>query len=151
MTTVPVEVKRGPGRPRSVDRDEAIVAAAIDELIANGYSGLSIEAVAARAGVAKTTIYRRWAGKDELVLAARPDIYRRFRDQVVGPRQQVTFDVLRRGAERGEIRSDFDPAWVNDMLVSPIVAAVLTHRPRLTKAQAAFCVDVVMSWLEVRN
>ena len=200
MTTAPVEVKRGPGRPRSVDRDEAIVAAAIDELIANGYSGLSIEAVAARAGVAKTTIYRRWAGKDELVLAAlskvkgplprprgasvrddltyiveqvrtrwldsthgrlmqrlaadgsaRPDIYRRFRDQVVGPRQQVTFEVLRRGAERGEIRSDFDPAWVNDMLVSPIVAAVLTHRPRLTKAQAAFCVDVVMSWLEVRN
>jgi hypothetical protein len=47
---------------------------------------------------------------------ARPDVYSRFRDQVVRPRQQVTFDVLRRGAERGEIRSDFDPAWVSDML-----------------------------------
>jgi AcrR family transcriptional regulator len=70
MTTVPVEVRRGPGRPRSANRDEAIVAAAIDELVANGYAGMSIEGVAARAGVAKTTVYRRWAGKDDLVLAA---------------------------------------------------------------------------------
>ena len=176
------------------------MAAAIDELVANGYAGMSIEGVAARAGVAKTTVYRRWAGKDDLVLAAlskvkgplprppgisvradltyileqmrsnwldsthgrlmqrlavdgyaRPELYRRFRDQVVGPRHQVTYGVLRRGAERGEIRADFDPAWVNDMLTSPIIAAVLTHRPRLTKPQVEFCVDVVMSWLERRN
>jgi AcrR family transcriptional regulator len=200
MTTVPVEVRRGPGRPRSANRDEAIVAAAIDELVANGYAGMSIEGVAARAGVAKTTVYRRWAGKDDLVLAAlskvkgplpeppgtsvradltyileqmrtswldsthgrlmqrlaadgyaRPELYRRFRDQVVGPRHEVTYGVLRRGAERGDIRADFDPAWVNDMLTSPIIAAVLTHRPRLTKPQVEFCVDVVMSWLERRK
>ena len=198
--TAKAEVRRGPGRPRSADRDEAILTAAIDEMTDNGYTGLSIEAVAARAGVAKTTIYRRWAGKDELVLAAlakvkgplprppgtsvrddlmylaeqvrtqwldsthgrlmqrltadgyaRPDLFRRFRDQVVGPRQKVTFEALRRGAERGEIRSDFEPAWVNDMLISPIIAAVLTHRPKLSKAQVEFCVDVVMSWLERRD
>jgi hypothetical protein len=80
--------------------------------------------------------------------SARRD-HRRFRDQVVGPRQRVTFSAAPR-RRRGEIPA-LRPAWVNDMLVSPIVAAVLTHRPRLTKAQAAFCVEVVMSWLEVRN
>jgi AcrR family transcriptional regulator len=35
-----------------------------------GYSGLSVEAVAARAGVGKTTIYRRWPSKQELVVEA---------------------------------------------------------------------------------
>lgn len=35
-----------------------------------GFSNLTIEAVAAEAGVGKTTIYRRWAGKTELVIAA---------------------------------------------------------------------------------
>lgn len=59
--------------------------------------------------------------------------------------------TLRRGAERGEIRADFDPAGVNDMLTSPIIASGLTHRPRPTKPQVEFCVDVVMSWLEQRN
>jgi hypothetical protein len=58
---------------------------------------------------------------------SRPEQYRRFRDQVAGP-HQVTYGVLRRGAEHGEIRADFDPAWVNDMLTSPVIAAVLTHR-----------------------
>ena len=53
--------RKGPGRPRSVRADEAIIAAVID-LLADGTTAeaLSIEAVAARAGVGKATIYRRW-------------------------------------------------------------------------------------------
>ncbi len=39
-------------------------------MIEQGFSNLSIEAVAAEAGVGKTTIYRRWSGKTELVIAA---------------------------------------------------------------------------------
>jgi AcrR family transcriptional regulator len=44
--------------------------AATELLAEHGYSGLTVEAVAARAGVAKTTVYRRWAGKDELLVDA---------------------------------------------------------------------------------
>jgi len=43
--------------------------AVIGELIENGYPGASVERIAARAGVAKTTIYRRWGGLDGLLAA----------------------------------------------------------------------------------
>ena len=61
--------RKGPGRPRSVRADEAIIAAVI-ELLAGGTTAeaLSIEAVAAKAGVGKATIYRRWPNKDALLL-----------------------------------------------------------------------------------
>ncbi|MEV0731665.1 TetR/AcrR family transcriptional regulator [Polymorphospora sp. NPDC050346] len=62
---------RPPGRPRSSRADEAIVEAVLD-LLAEGGSveTLSVEAVAARAGVGKATIYRRWPGKDALLVDA---------------------------------------------------------------------------------
>lgn len=62
---------RTPGRPRSARVDEAIIEAVLDLLAeGNTIEALSIEAVAARAGVGKATIYRRWAGKDALLLDA---------------------------------------------------------------------------------
>jgi AcrR family transcriptional regulator len=61
---------KGPGRPRDPEADRAILEATIQVLGEEGYEGLSIEGVAARAGVGKTTIYRRWPSKAELVVAA---------------------------------------------------------------------------------
>jgi AcrR family transcriptional regulator len=61
---------RPPGRPRSLQVDQAILAAALHELTETGYEAMSIEGVAARAHVGKTTIYRRWPSKEALVLAA---------------------------------------------------------------------------------
>jgi AcrR family transcriptional regulator len=58
---------RRPGRPRSETADEAILDATVDLLSEQGFLALTIEAVAVRAGVAKTTIYRRWPNKDELL------------------------------------------------------------------------------------
>jgi AcrR family transcriptional regulator len=55
---------------RSARVREAIVAAAFDELIESGYAGLSVEAVAARAGVNKSTVYRRWPTLDDLLVDA---------------------------------------------------------------------------------
>ncbi|NUO56091.1 MAG: TetR/AcrR family transcriptional regulator [Hamadaea sp.] len=65
------EAPRAIGRPRSTRAHEAIIDAVLD-LLAEGTSvgELSIEAVAARAGVGKATIYRRWSGKNDLILEA---------------------------------------------------------------------------------
>ena len=60
--------RRG-GRPRSSEAELAILQATRELLVEAGVRGLTIEKVAARAGVAKTTIYRRWRDKDELALA----------------------------------------------------------------------------------
>jgi AcrR family transcriptional regulator len=61
---------RGRGRPRSEEAHRAILAAVVELLAEHGLGGLTIEAAAARAGVGKTTIYRRWETKNDLVLAA---------------------------------------------------------------------------------
>lgn len=58
------------GRPRSADVDRAILAATRSSLAEQGWGRLTLGDVAARAGVAKTTLYRRWAGKNELVVDA---------------------------------------------------------------------------------
>jgi AcrR family transcriptional regulator len=58
------------GRPRNADCDRAILSATLELLADHGYSGLSIEGVAARAAVGKTTIYRRWPTKSGLVADA---------------------------------------------------------------------------------
>jgi AcrR family transcriptional regulator len=61
---------RRPGRPRSERADHAIIDAALSLFAETGPEGLCIEKVAARAGVGKATIYRRWPGKEELLLDA---------------------------------------------------------------------------------
>jgi AcrR family transcriptional regulator len=61
---------RPPGRPRDPEVDRAILGATIELLADEGFGGLSIEAVAARAGVGKTTVYRRWPSKIPLVVDA---------------------------------------------------------------------------------
>lgn len=58
------------GRPRNPETDAAILGAAMRMLVDEGYEGLSIERVAVAAGVAKTTIYRRYPAKRDLVIAA---------------------------------------------------------------------------------
>ncbi|MFD4246797.1 TetR/AcrR family transcriptional regulator [Streptomyces sp. NPDC058525] len=58
------------GRPRDPRSHEAIVSAATELLVEVGYAATSIGAVAARAGVGKDTVYRRWRGKPELVFEA---------------------------------------------------------------------------------
>jgi AcrR family transcriptional regulator len=70
----PREEATGPptkvGRPRDARAHQAIVDATLDLLASQGYARLTIEAIAARAGVGKTTIYRRWSSKGSLVIEA---------------------------------------------------------------------------------
>jgi AcrR family transcriptional regulator len=58
------------GRPRSTEADAAILQTTLRLLVEQGYDAMSMEGVAAAAGVGKTTIYRRYPTKRELVVAA---------------------------------------------------------------------------------
>ncbi|GAA4588294.1 AcrR family transcriptional regulator [Actinoplanes octamycinicus] len=71
---ISAEPARSPGRPRS-GVDATVFAAtlsAIDEL---GYTRATVDRIAAVAGVAKTTIYRRWPSKGELIVACLLDAF----------------------------------------------------------------------------
>ncbi len=61
---------RRPGRPRSEQADQAILAAALELFAECGPDALGIEQVAAKAGVGKATIYRRWPGKEDMLVDA---------------------------------------------------------------------------------
>ncbi|QYJ02710.1 TetR/AcrR family transcriptional regulator [Nocardioides panacisoli] len=59
------------GRPRSESASRAILAATLDLIAEHGATGaVTVEAVAARSGASKATIYRRWSSREELIAAA---------------------------------------------------------------------------------
>lgn len=66
--------KRPPTRRRGAVLEEAILSAAVDELVAEGYGGMSMDRIAMRAGTNKNAIYRRWANRAAIGMAA----YRRL-------------------------------------------------------------------------
>lgn len=80
------------GRPRDAQADLAILDATTELLIECGFGRLSVDAVAARAGVGKATIYRRWRTKSELLHAALARI-------------EETPDVADTGDLRGDLRA----------------------------------------------
>jgi AcrR family transcriptional regulator len=73
---------RGVGRPRSAEADLSILEAATTLLAERGLAGMSMEEVAARAGVGKATVYRRWPSRGALALDA---FMSEFRSQLTVP------------------------------------------------------------------
>lgn len=68
MTTSATAPSRG--RRRGPELEAALLAAAWDELVEVGFAKLTMESVASRASTGIAVLYRRWANKDQLVLAA---------------------------------------------------------------------------------
>src|SRR5262245_53637837 len=64
------EQRRQGGRPRDERAHQLILDATLELLWQIGYAAMTIEGVAAHAGVGKTTIYRRWPSKGALVVEA---------------------------------------------------------------------------------
>ncbi|GFH38067.1 TetR/AcrR family transcriptional regulator [Streptomyces pacificus] len=63
--------EKGPGHSRRRERSRQAIFAATRDLVAEGpYEKVTVEAIAARAGVGKQTIYRRWPSKSSVVFAA---------------------------------------------------------------------------------
>ena len=93
--------KKTPGRPRSVKSHQAILKATLGLLGEVGFETMSIEAIATRAGVGKTTIYRRYSSKEELVA----DAIESIRQDVVIP-------------NTGSLWSDLDELIENAALIT---------------------------------
>lgn len=83
--------RRGPGRPRNPQADAAILQAARAVLAEDGWPGFTVERVAARAGVAKTTLYRRWSSRADLAVGAVAEMVATALQ--VDPRESAEADV----------------------------------------------------------
>ncbi|MEV1007169.1 TetR/AcrR family transcriptional regulator [Streptomyces sp. NPDC049881] len=120
-----------PGRPRDADADARILRAALDQLMAHGYAGFTVDRVAEQAGVAKTTLYRRWPTRDHLAIA----VVARMQDAVAVPDtgdiaadltdylEQIALGLhrMRRAGRHG----DEDP--LSSGVVGELVAAAARH------------------------
>lgn len=187
--------RRHAGRPRSERAEKAIIEATLDLLAEeSGVAGVSIEAVAARAGVGKTTIYRRWASKEALIVHALgavkeplpepsgrsaredltaiarrfagdrhrrysrcfwnvvggaekyPELYARYRQEVIEPRRDVIREVIQRGVGSGELRPDLDV----EVAMSLLLGSLTAKRPQETfpEGYADAVVDTLLRGIE---
>jgi AcrR family transcriptional regulator len=109
--------ERRPGRPRSDEAHAAILAASIALIREVGYDAVTMEAIAARAGVGKATVYRRWAGKETLVAEALKGIVSRLPVPDTG---STAGDLLM--LTRGTLSLYHDPATLG--LLTGLIAAM---------------------------
>ena len=78
MSSSPVPEVRKRGRPRDPEADGRILAAASALILVRGFDSMTVDEVASTAGVGKATVYRRWARKEDLAVAARTRINTRI-------------------------------------------------------------------------
>ena len=173
---------------------EAILLAARDILAASGVRDLTIEGVATRSGVAKTTIYRQFRSKQELALAVvlemthevvateregdtrdhliglvdtavallretpmgrvtqglasdiatDPKLSGAFKEHVVDLRTRRLGEIVQFGIERGELRPDTDPAFLQELLFGPIYHRLLFGGEPLEKNHGERIVGAIL-------
>jgi AcrR family transcriptional regulator len=118
------------GRPRSVDVDEAVLAATLEVAGEVGVSKMSMDEVAVRAKVPKATIYRRWSSKEELVLEALRSAMSPFDDADTGSLRGDLDLYL------GELAHRFQKGQMSDVL--PHLIEVACHDANLRSSLDAY-------------
>jgi len=128
----PPESAPSAGRPRSEEAHRAILDATLELLVESGYSALTVEGIAGRAGVGKATIYRRWPSKLPLVIEA-------F-SQLPGFEDPDTGDLVR---DLETMLADYLEVFRTTPLgsVVPPLAGELPHNPELMKLFGAVARD----------
>ena len=126
-----IEKRRRPGRPRSEEAHAAILRASIDLIHELGYDAVTMDGIAARAGVGKATVYRRWSGKETLVVEAIGSIVRAVPPPDTG---STAGDVL--ALMFSTLRMYQDPATAP--LLSGLVAAMTRSEPIARAVRTGF-------------
>jgi AcrR family transcriptional regulator len=150
---------RPPGRPRS-SVDATVFAATLSTVRELGYTHATVDRIAAAAGIAKTTIYRRWPSKGALITACLVDALGPLPLKGAG-REEVLSSAIRWGAAKiGEpgIGAAFAGVFtdaINDPALRHILSTQLQDRYRLALQDALgepenrvlFVIDVVIGTL----
>ena len=135
------------GRPRKPGSDAAIMAAALELLRERGYAGLTLDDVADRAGVGKSSLYRRFRDRADLIAYLRavetdlghvglgviasllghdPHTLAMHRARVIEPRARHSRQLLADALQRGEIRPGTDLDAAMELLIGSLFTRALT-------------------------
>jgi AcrR family transcriptional regulator len=195
-----LESERSLGRPRDARTDRAILEATLELIAERGVYEFRTEDVAARAGVGKGAIYRRYGSKDELVTAAiaglvsegivipetgstredlvllmrqavelyrgspaarlmpnligamaqKPELARAVRERFLAGRRAALSEVLQRGIERGDLRSDLDLELALDVLGGPLFYRLLVTGGPIDERLAEGVADLILRGFATR-
>jgi len=128
--------------PRVERSRRVILSAALDVLAEVGYGGLTIEAVAARAGVGKSTVYRHWSGKLDLVEDAIGSMKQGYAFPTAGTVRERLTELLQQIAKAmaGSTWSNCLPAIIDAAERDPEVMTI--HR-RLASERRQLLVDLL--------
>src|SRR6266446_3315583 len=165
--------KRLPGRPRSEQARVSILRSALKLLGENGFSDLTIEAVAAHAFASSATrklhfpdtgsvhtdmsqqmrqvikVFRSPRGRilAAILAAGQSDraLIAAFRERFMKPRRQEAYATLRRGIQRGDLRKDVDMDLLLDSLYGPIYMRFLIRHAKLTPDFVDHLCELVLS------
>jgi AcrR family transcriptional regulator len=119
------------GRPRSAEAHAAILDASLALIREVGFDALAMDAIAARAGVGKATVYRRWKSKELLVVEAIDAIVRSVPDPDTGSTEGDLMALM-----RATLRMYADPATA--ALLSGLVAAMVRSEPIARAVRGGF-------------
>ncbi len=130
-------------RPRSDEARRAALDATLDLLVAGGIDGVTFEVVAARSGVAKSTLYRHFGSKQAMLVAAADSCFVEHPTPDTGDLLEDLREILRKGAdveERHRIPDVMPPLLASDdPELRSCIKAMLDerHRPIRTVLQLA--------------
>jgi AcrR family transcriptional regulator len=123
--------RASPGRPRSEEAHMAILGAAIALIREVGYDAVTMEGIAARAGVGKATVYRRWKTREALVVEAIGRIVAALPDPDTGSTREDLMVLM-----RATLRMYADPA--TGPLLSGLIAAMARSAPIAQAVRGGF-------------
>lgn len=132
------EIRRGRGRPRRADADPTIISAATEALASLGFAAFTVDAVAARTGIAKTTIYRRWPTKSALVSAVTDDAIPLTGETIESLLDEIVAAMRLLGGRDARA----DPSSVAG-IVEVLLPFIAARRPRLVALLPPLDADVV--------
>jgi AcrR family transcriptional regulator len=159
---------KGPDHSRRKERSRQAILAATRALVAEEpYEKVTLEAIAARAGVGKQTIYRRWPSKSAVVVAALLEEFAdpsfdkliralnteiandaalaaEYREKLAGPLDEAKKKRLRSAQKTGQLAADADLDLVLDVLYAPLFLRWLHRSGPLTTAYADSLVDATL-------
>lgn len=119
------------GRPRSEEAHDAILDASLALIREVGFDALAMDAIAARAGVGKATVYRRWKSKELLVVEAIGRIVRAVPDPDTGSTEADLMVLM-----NATLRMYADPATA--ALLSGLVASMARSEPIARAVRGGF-------------